>query len=99
MRSFWYVLALSPLLAACAGEPNWVNPNLPQSRWDRDLARCQRDAESIYSVGNRFEPDDRSVMPGRLLDRQQIGPRINAYVESCMRGQGYFPRGEEKEAN
>lgn len=77
------------LIAGCAGSPGWVNPDVPKERWSRDLAACRRDADATLGVGDRYEPDDRSSMPGRMLDREDTRRRFDSHVRACMEAGGY----------
>lgn len=92
MKKFLSLFVFLPLLSGCAGGTDWVNPAVSESRRDRDLAICQRDADRLYGGADRFAPDDRSSMPTRMVERQDAGQRFDAYIDSCMRGKGYFPK-------
>jgi len=88
-------LALLSLLAlaACAGDPGWVNPNLPKSQASGDYGRCRREAEQ--AVGGSFAgppDDDRNSNPMRMAAREDDQRHFAAYMDVCMRALGYFPK-------
>lgn len=77
------------VLGACAADSGWRHPSLPESRWDQDLTACRRAADDAISPVGYNDPDDRSMLPGRLLDRADTQRSFDRYVASCMTGKGY----------
>ena len=77
------------VLTACAADSGWRNPSLPESRWDSDLTACRRTADDAIGPAGYTDPDDRSMLPGRMLDRADTQRRFDRYVASCMAGKGY----------
>ena len=77
------------VLGACAADSGWRNPSLPESQWDQDLTACRRVADDAIGPAGYTDPDERSMLPGRLVDRADTQRRFDRYVASCMAGKGY----------
>jgi hypothetical protein len=86
------VLALS----ACASAP-WQQQGKTSSEIRRDLAACERDAETstlANSGANRADfplptTGGRGPSPLEMHDRAELSNRYDRAVERCMRGLGY----------
>jgi hypothetical protein len=86
------VLALS----ACAGTP-WQQQGKTASDTRRDLAACERNAETATLTGSGTSRADfplpttggRGPSPLEMHDRAELSDRYDRAVDRCMRGLGY----------
>lgn len=90
MRRFLPLLSIVPILAGCAGSPGWVNPAVPQSRWDADLAACRSEAEDVLGPSAYVEPgSERTSNPMQMADQARNAKRYEALIAACMADKGY----------
>ncbi|WP_146002853.1 hypothetical protein [Telmatospirillum siberiense] len=90
MRRFPPFLLSLPILAGCAGSPGWVNPALPQQRWDADLAVCRHEAEDSLGPSAYVEPGtERTSNPMQMVDQARNAKRYDALIGACMTDKGY----------
>lgn len=86
------LLLLLPLMAACAGDPRWVNPSLPKEHMSSDLADCRHLADREFGRSPLSDAGtERTGDPMKLVDRTQDQKRFNALVGMCMEDKGYQP--------
>ncbi|ADW19354.1 hypothetical protein Despr_3226 [Desulfobulbus propionicus DSM 2032] len=82
------ILALGLVtLAGCAPQRQWSKPGLNQADFDRDAARCRREA-AVSTQRDPFAPD-----AGHGLERANVQEKL---FEQCMTARGYrLVEGEE----
>jgi hypothetical protein len=90
MRLFAPLLMVLPILAGCAGGPNWVNPALPRDRLSGDLSECRAEAEEMLGPSAYTDPgNERTGNPMTLVDQTQNAKRFEYLVAACMAEKGY----------
>jgi len=97
MRRLLILLAapacLAATLTACAGDPGWVNPDLPKKQAAGDYASCRRYADDMLGAYNIDPPGmENDSNPTRMMDRYDNRKQFDALVGACMRSKGYFPK-------
>lgn len=73
-------------LSGCASEKVWSKPGLDQTEFDRDFAKCSREAASSTSSLTLSADFNSNLDLERGLDRSM---RKDALIKKCMYSQGY----------
>ncbi len=90
MRRFALLVLSMTMLSACAGSSGWVNPAVPQDRWDADLSACRHEAEASLGPTASIEPgNERTSNPMQMVDQTRNAKRFDALIAACMAEKGY----------
>ena len=104
MKAIHLGLTLALLGVAACADHDYTRPNTSQEQFDKDVANCRRQVDTVLARDRRIDSDisstvgaqNQNMNQGNTLLRQQMESRSNStradrLMENCMSARGYQP--------
>ncbi len=104
MKAVYVGLSIVVLALGACADRDFTRPNTSQEQFDKDVANCRRQVDSVQARDRNIDSDIKSTVgatsgnmnQGNTLLRQQMdsrgtSARSDKLMENCLTARGYAP--------